>query len=51
MEAARQNTAGPEPGEGCPPEVSGGMVARTVGPRPWGRWRGTRAAITKEDEE
>jgi uncharacterized protein YbjT (DUF2867 family) len=50
MGAAHQNTARPEPGEGCPPKVFGGMVTRTVGPRPWGRWRDVRAANTKEDE-
>jgi uncharacterized protein YbjT (DUF2867 family) len=50
MGAAHQNTARPEPGEGCPPKVFGGMVTRTVGPKPWGRWRDVRAAKTKEDE-
>ena len=50
MGAAHQNTARPEPGEGCPPKVFGGMVTRTVGPRPWGRWRDVRAANTKEYE-
>jgi uncharacterized protein YbjT (DUF2867 family) len=50
MGAAQQNTASPEPGEGCTPNVFGGMVTRTVGPRPWGRWRDVRAANTKEDE-
>ena len=37
MGAAQQNTASPEPGEGCTPNVFGGMVTRTVGPRPWGQ--------------
>ncbi len=50
MGAAHQNTASPEPGEGCPPKVFGEMVTRTVGPRPWGRWRDVRSANTKEDE-
>ena len=50
MEAAHQNTAKPEPDEGCPPKLFGGMVTREVGPRPWGRWRGTRAANTREEQ-
>jgi uncharacterized protein YbjT (DUF2867 family) len=50
MGAAHQNTARSEPGEGCTPKVFGGTVTRTIGPRPWGRWRDARAANTKEDE-
>jgi hypothetical protein len=50
MGAANQNTARSEPGEGCSPKVFGGTVTRTIGPRPWGRWRDARAANTKEDE-
>ena len=50
MGAAHQNTDRPGPDVGRPPKVFGGTVTRTIGPRPWGRWKDARAANTKEDE-
>ena len=50
MGAAHQNTARPEPDEGCPPTGGCGMVKRKVGTRPWSGWRDVMAANLKEDQ-
>src|SRR4028118_686205 len=50
MGAANQNTARPGPDEGRAPTVSGGMVTRKVGPRPWSEWRDVMAANPKETQ-
>lgn len=50
MGASNQNTVRPGTDEGCPPKVFGGMVTRTVGPRPWSGRKEVMAANLREDQ-